>query len=1160
MREFCESIPECYVESVWEIEFTDLDKQIDHFIDFADTERTYIFDYKSIRRHVNQIATVNLDFDFFKQNFRILLAGIYRSFCLLQASVDEKNIQHDKILVRQAFVSLELYLRIVKSKDLMHSSLFSTGFKLLKKLFDFGSRSKSKKKSDTLIDEFQSLLNNKLAWENSSFKYNHRQRIEVISTITYCVETVPAIYNNVTIEFDRCFEEFFCNTALTQKILLVNLRAILDNLNFSNALRYQNSAIPQHCYKTYSRFVAFFSENVKLETEVQDLVFWNIFTSVAEGLNVRTTVAKNVLKITKPVLSELLDKSWAESVRMRLFSAEVLRNYDCEGKEEKLKVFQRLMSFCQDQSPKIRARVLGLLAECVEDFDNCENGENTESTEKTELFKKLPWFDLIKMKINDDRSPVRKSVYKLVVNLLLRDWLPRAIHGKLLLTGCTDSSVSVRKQCIEATHKLYQKFDLEVAEFWFDAVLPGLCDREASVNELAFGLASKLLIEDLNEDCCWNLYEKMDMKHRRYLRMLFSICKKQKCLPVDFMLDEIHQKLDKEENLAISWLLLNFISQQSDTFSKKILKALLTEFKKTDGSGKNITCTNPDVIATASNYIQMKDFLLQCLWSIDARHAIPAIFESVEKIIKKEAEKNGYETFLNNCMEKANQNIEELVILKLGKGLFKFGREDEISQNVAIIGELGQRMPKNVENGTLLALQILVIQTNNKKQKKDVRIKHRNSDAIAGELETPSGKTVASQNFNDIHDDITARLEQSVRNLTTSYHQSTMFDTSKNPNGTLDPENSMNPENSINQENTLDSVEFEHSTHNRLIPSVSNELRSLAILSLGKLSIQQLDLAKQVVAVIGHELKASKSSIVRNNAMLALSDITVRKTQLVTPYVEIMANALHDVSDLVRRQTIVALSSLLQQGYLKWNEALFYKYVSSLNDDNKEVSGLAEYTLVDMQQSKHEGMFSKYVIECIYYYNGFIDDAVYNKFGRSEQMKPEICHKDRMRLYRFLIRHMNDSEKFNLRERLTTEILARIISNDSRARQNSGAETARGQNSEDSDITKQGLEMIADTFQILLCKEIQLQCLKELQEEIADQDVNRDEGLNAAADQVSRNKKHGIIAGITQLKKTQAVEKMLPNVVATMNALEKGRHLEILKHCVEYSLLETVKM
>jgi condensin-2 complex subunit D3 len=895
--------------------------------------------------------------------------------------------------------------------------------------------------------------------------------------------------------------------------------------------------------------VNFFSENVVLEKDVQDLVFWNIFTSVAEGLNVRTTVAKNVLKITKPALSELLDKSWAESVRMRLFSAEVLKNYDCENEEEKLKVFKRLMSFCQDQSPKIRARVLGLLAECVEEFEDGENGENVETvadSEKTELFKKLPWFDLIKMKINDDRSPVRKSVYKLVVNLLLKDWLPRSIHGKLLLTGCTDSSVSVRKQCIEATHKLYLKFELEVAEFWFDAILPGLCDREASVNELAFGLAYKILIEDLNEECCWNLYEKMDMKHRRYLRMLFSVCKKNKCLPVDFMLDEIHQKLDKDENLKISWLLLNFISQQSETFSKKILKALLTEFKKTDASGENITCTNPDIIATASNYIQMKDHLLKCLWSIDARHAIPAIFESVEKIIKKEAEKNGYETFLKNCMEKANKNIEELVILKLGKGLLKFGREEEISQNVAMIGELGQRMPKNLENGTLLALQILVIQTGNKKQKKDVRVKHRNSDAIAGEIATPEGRTVASQNFNDIHDDITARLEQSVRNLTTSYHQSTFFENSKNPDDTLE---------TSNPELEPDSVEIENSTHNRLIPSVSNELRSLAILSLGKLSIQQLDLAKQVVAVIGHELKASKSSIVRNNAMLALSDITVRKTQLVTPYVEIMANALHDVSDLVRRQTIVALSSLLQQGYLKWNEALFYKYVSSLNDENKEVSGLAEYTLVDMQQSKHEGMFSKYVIECIYYYNGFVDDAVYNKFGRSEQIKPEMRHKDRMRLYRFLIRHMNDSEKFNLRERLTTEILARIISNDNRARQNSarhnsGAETAR--QNEDSNITEQGLEMIADTFQILLCKEIQLQCLKELQEEIADQDVNRDEGLNAAADQVSRNKKHGIIAGITQLKKTQAVEKMLPNVVATMNALEKGRHLEILEHCVEY--------
>ena len=150
------------------------------------------------------------------------------------------------------------------------------------------------------------------------------------------------------------------------------------------------------------------------------------------------------------------------------------------------------------------------------------------------------------------------------------------------------------------------------------------------------------------------------------------------------------------------------------------------------------------------------------------------------------------------------------------------------------------------------------------------------------------------------------------------------------------------------------------STGNKLIPRVGNELRALAILALGKLSIQQLDLAKQVVAVIGHELKTSRSSMIRNNAMLALADITVRKTQLVTPYVETMAASLHDTAVLVRRQTIVSLSNLLQQGYLKWNEALFYKYVSSLNDVNREVRTLAEYTLVDMQRSKHEGMFAKY--------------------------------------------------------------------------------------------------------------------------------------------------------------------------------------------------------
>ena len=76
LQELCDSIPECYVESVWEIEFTDLDKQIDHESDFADTETTYLYDHNSIRRDVNQVETEDLDFEFFRKNSRNLHAAI----------------------------------------------------------------------------------------------------------------------------------------------------------------------------------------------------------------------------------------------------------------------------------------------------------------------------------------------------------------------------------------------------------------------------------------------------------------------------------------------------------------------------------------------------------------------------------------------------------------------------------------------------------------------------------------------------------------------------------------------------------------------------------------------------------------------------------------------------------------------------------------------------------------------------------------------------------------------------------------------------------------------------------------------------------------------------------------------------------------------------
>ena len=101
LNEFIQAIPENYIESVWEIEFTDLDGQIDHQVDFADHEHDFNFDPRAIRRYVTQLTNEQLDFEFFRANARALQAGIYRSFCVVD--------RDDRASIRQGISALELY-------------------------------------------------------------------------------------------------------------------------------------------------------------------------------------------------------------------------------------------------------------------------------------------------------------------------------------------------------------------------------------------------------------------------------------------------------------------------------------------------------------------------------------------------------------------------------------------------------------------------------------------------------------------------------------------------------------------------------------------------------------------------------------------------------------------------------------------------------------------------------------------------------------------------------------------------------------------------------------------------------------------------------------------------------------------------------------------
>lgn len=68
-----------------------------------------------------------------------------------------------------------------------------------------------------------------------------------------------------------------------------------------------------------------------------------------------------------------------------------------------------------------------------------------------------------------------------------------------------------------------------------------------------------------------------------------------------------------------------------------------------------------------------------------------------------------------------------------------------------------------------------------------------------------------------------------------------------------------------------------------------------------------------------------------------MCDLCIRYTSLVDRYVPNLAACMRDSSELVRRQTLLLLTRLLQEDYVKWKGPLFYRFVVALVDESPAV-------------------------------------------------------------------------------------------------------------------------------------------------------------------------------------------------------------------------------
>ena len=207
--------------------------------------------------------------------------------------------------------------------------------------------------------------------------------------------------------------------------------------------------------------------------------------------------------------------------------------------------------------------------------------------------------------------------------------------------------------------------------------------------------------------------------------------------------------------------------------------------------------------------------------------------------------------------------------------------------------------------------------------------------------------------------------------------------------------------------------------------------------ALTKLCLADERLAKRCVPLFVRELSASKCPAVRNNLLVGLADLCVHYTALVDPHAMRLAGCLSDPCELVRRQALALLASLLQRDYLKWKGQLFVRFAAALADNSPGVRALAASLLADPQLAPRVPLLAyNHFSEALFSLNGFDGGAASVAGGRTapQQEKSTLAmggsdvdaRGKRLEVLRALLRAMTPEHRLATASKLCGEVLVPV--------------------------------------------------------------------------------------------------------------------------------------
>lgn len=293
-----------------------------------------------------------------------------------------------------------------------------------------------------------------------------------------------------------------------------------------------------------------------------------------------------------------------------------------------------------------------------------------------------------------------------------------------------------------------------------------------------------------------------------------------------------------------------------------------------------------------------------------------------------------------------------------------------------------------------------------------------------------------------------------------------------------------------------------------------------AWLTMGKICLADEELAKRYIPLFVQELEKSDSAALRNNLVVMMADFCIRYTALVDCYISKITKCLRDPCELVRRQTFILLSRLLQRDYVKWRGVLFLRFLLSLVDESETIRQLADFLFGNILKVKAPLLAYNSFVEAIFVLNDC--DAHNGHCGsKSSQTESHLfsirgndenSRSKRMHIYVSLLKQMAPEHLLATFAKLCAEILA--AASDGMLK----LEDVRGQS------------VLQDAFQILACKEIRIPSGRGSQTDAGDvEEESGDGGVSAAA------AKRG---AITQAVKKGLIQNTIPIFIELKRLLE----------------------